>query len=984
MKNIKLGKMVKFFTFMTYLTSLVPLFAGTVIDVMTLTKDASGRYTYTFTKENWDDGGSGKVDGKVCTTSFTYDGSEDITLYLDAMCSSWTDGRGLYQGSITQTGTGKINVVWKTNAMRAGAPSVTTNYTGTTTFEGGPSLYLYNGTELGKGQLILNGGNVCSGWNSTGTGNVTPNDIVFNAIELKNNTTFRAGWGNKGYNPPASLTFNGTISGSKPLTFGGESNPGPVTINSENTYTGGTDFSYNISTSANSHEFYTGTPYAMRAALMTVNSNTPFGTGAVTVKNSGEKGSTVATPNLWAFKTTDSAGNAVNRTLANQINVNTYTANEKNYNGHLYLLNDGAVSGATYGTVTLSGKLSGSSGSVLHVLNKGFVLNPAELGNVTVEVSSGDNPFGTAALNVTGKGTYSFQTLTDTKVTPVAHTIAHSEITIQNDQTFTISNADTTSLSVTPTTVSFKNGNSKLVLQNTSAANAITFGSDANRVTLSGGGKLDLSGTTGAKVYLTNNGAARNFSIVGPSTTTNKASVYYKTTSDHQFTGALTGNMDLTVSNTQNVRFNHNYGTGSSFAGNVYLNNQNIYLTYTDELGTATAGTAIYYNLSGNMSNGGNGGVSRPVVNKDLVLQKNAFVRIGWMQYSTEAFTNPCSITFNGTISEQGGSRSLTLGSCGESSSGRFVINGNNTYTGGTFIGTSNNAPNAEAYAYKIRSEYVLGSSTAFSTGTVSAFDSKTNCIPFAIKLNTTDTSKPVTFSNKLDIKNNVVSLNNFSSNTVIYDGEIVGTAGTTLYFGEFDYSKVYTYKEGNSQKVSYDWSSFNKDKGQILFNGTIGTATSKLNVQVNDGVKLGGTGKIFGNVDLLNGSLVTLSTETNEDAPMAVNGTLTIEPGSTLELNVSAEEMSSILSVENLVQKDGATLKLNFTGTLTDENPVPIISSAADLSNLKFTTTGVDAAVVYHAGQLILVTHSAVPEPATWVLLVLGILFCGAMKRRM
>lgn len=816
------------------------------IDVTTLTKNASGQYAYTFTTT-----GNDKVD----TTSFTYGGAEDVTLYLDASTSNWTDGRWRYQGSITETGTGKLNVIWKTGALRMGAPTVTTDYTGSTTMSGA-ALYLCDGSEFGSGTLtIQSGANVCTGWN-----NSSPSNLVFNQpIVLQSGTvTFRAGWGSTAFNPPSTITFNGAISGNAVLQFGGEASPGPVTINSSNTYTNGTRIAYNANDNQ-AHTYYSGTDYALKCALFTLNSAQPFSTGAVTIASGGD--STNGTlPIMFAFKTTDGSGKAVNRTLTNTLALNGYKYKDVQYDSDLYLLNDGAVtSPASFGTVTVNSTLTGTG--TLHIMNEGITVN-----------------------------------LTNAKV----------------DDKFISTTAN----------------------------------------------------------------------IVGTSSSAKRAVVNYTTTADHQFTGALTGNMDLTIKGNSNVRFNHNYGAGSSFTGNTYLNCVNVYLTNTDELGAAADGTAIYVNITGNLSNGGNYGISRPVINKDIVLQRNLQTRIGWSDKDGVTVDNPCSITFNGDIS---GAYSLALGCAGnEQGSGRYVLNGNNTYSGGTILGSFNNASSNSVNVY--RTEYVLGTNSAFGSKKdgLSFFKGNADCTPVSIKLNTTDSAHPVTFEYALNITDHVVTLGNFGANTVVFNSAITGNAGSTIYFGEMDYTQYYTYRAAKTP--GYDWANKqNAGKGLIQFDGTIGTAAVPMNAVVNEKVLFGGTGTINGTLTISPDATLSLGSA-NVGNPMEVSD-LVLDGDIVIDLD-SLKFDGELLRVTGTSDVDaGSEIVINYGGSVTGGESVSLIDfgSGVDFGDLSITLNTAGGGMLWLNGEkLMLSSTNAVPEPSTLALALTALLLgLGVFRRR-
>ncbi|MDO4582938.1 MAG: PEP-CTERM sorting domain-containing protein [Planctomycetia bacterium] len=137
------------------------------------------------------------------------------------------------------------------------------------------NIYFGTGAEMGnkKSNIItMSSGHIV---NQGQSNPIVPNDIVTTG---SGNIVIRAGWNltSHGGGDKSSLTLTGDISGTKGISYSGETNAGAIYLRGNNTYAGNTSitYGYTASTSAN-HRCWFG-----------IGSDTAFSTGTVTVNTS--------------------------------------------------------------------------------------------------------------------------------------------------------------------------------------------------------------------------------------------------------------------------------------------------------------------------------------------------------------------------------------------------------------------------------------------------------------------------------------------------------------------------------------------------------------------------------------------------------------------------------------------------------------------------------------------------------------------------
>ncbi len=348
--------------------------------------------------------------------------------------------------------------------------------------------------------------------------------------------------------------------------------------------------------------------------------------------------------------------------------------------------------------------------------------------------------------------------------------------------------------------------------------------------------------------------------ITGPGADEEKG-VFRMDISDDQFSGVrykgkITGNLDLYYTGTGNWRM---YGV-NDYTGDTYVQSRaSVYLTTGKELGT---GTIYWQGNGGHIVNEGNEGFRATVLDNNVVLATGKHVfRCGW-----NIDNNPASFTLNGVISGEG---ALSFNE-GEFTPGTFVINGANTYSGGTLLRGSYNGNAINPYA-----TYVLGNSSAFGTGTVTA---EGCCV--------------IDVSNISEFSNNIIAkeFQNFKQNVV----KNTGSGAVTLKSNTIDV-------QSGTLEIQ------NTGSGSI----SLVNSNSSITVKGTLGLKNTGAGSI------------TLG---NSSSPIKISGTIGLQNTGTGFVSVGAS--NSYVSIQG-----NGTLAFNSSGTayLTDLSSISITGPSTE-----------------------------------------------------
>lgn len=224
--------------------------------------------------------------------------------------------------------------------------------------------------------------------------------------------------------------------------------------------------------------------------------------------------------------------------------------------------------------------------------------------------------------------------------------------------------------------------------------------------------------------------------------------------------------------------------------------------------------------------------------------------------------------------------------------SGTLVLNGNNSYTGGTHL---------------TEGILVVGSNTALGTGALSAAAGTT-----------LDSNKSVNLGNAI-ILNGAVNI--AGSNAMTLSGNISGNGALI--------------KAGTAQLLL---SGSNVYSGNTVINGGTLTVNGSLagSTNVNSGGTLGGTGTV-GNVTVASGGTLNPG---NSIGTLTVNGNLTFASGSTYQVEADAAGNSDKVIVNGTATLNGNVVALPASGGSYQTNTAYTILSSTNALNGQFNSS--------------------------------------------
>lgn len=486
------------------------------------------------------------------------------------------------------------------------------------------------------------------------------------------------------------------------------------------------------------------------------------------------------------------------------------------------------------------------------------------------------------------------------------------------------------------------------VVINTSKLNLSSAISGSGGLTL---GSPSATGTGTSIVTLT--GAS---TYTGNTTLTSGTVAYSGTVGSNGTASAFGANGDVVLNGGLNIAFLQ------ATAASVFNRNISVLGKGTNYIGTA--GSGYTDTIAGNVS-----------------LTNNVYTYGG-------ANAAASAILFNGTISGAGGINDTGLG--------YVVLNGNNTYGGGTLIGSGSNG-----------STFVAGTDTAFGTGTIyfnaaaatSTLSGGTQTRTLANNLFLGATANAFAGSAALTV-NGGVNLNGRAtvniSNTsgagvtfggVVADGGIYKTgAGTLTLVGNNTYAGG-TYLAAASN---------------VFVNNTAGSGTGLGAVNVaTSGSLLGGTGTVAGAVTVASGGLLQGGANGVVSAggssatgvgSLTLNSDLTMATGSIIQLFLGADGSHGTLArgggTWNLAANQAFSLPGAAAGVFYDNILTGLAADPGTEGGWTFTSAGMTGTFTYDGGNgpgNIDLTLTAVPEPATVLggLLTVGALGWGMRRRR-
>ncbi|MEY2485787.1 MAG: fibronectin-binding autotransporter adhesin [Verrucomicrobiota bacterium] len=302
------------------------------------------------------------------------------------------------------------------------------------------------------------------------------------------------------------------------------------------------------------------------------------------------------------------------------------------------------------------------------------------------------------------------------------------------------------------------------------------------------------------------------------------------------------------------------------------------------------------------------------------------------------------TIVLNGVISETGGARSLSL------KNGTFQLNNANTYTGGTSIDAAG-------------TNLIVGNDTALGTGTftnnsASTFQAGTGARTLA---NDVVLAGNMTINGGFAVRFNGSFTSSGSSSRTL---TVSNTGGATLA------GNIFLQEAAASGRTFIVNGSSAVNMTGVVANGGVGSAglrysgTDVLTLS-NSNTYSGGT-----SITVAGGTIVAAK----DGALGSGNISLTTTASVTLTLQGGATN-NYIADSANLSLITGNTVNLNFTGT-----PDTIAQLIVNGSSAAAGTYGAgDFPELFGTGQL---TVLGIPEPATWMLMGVGLLL-GAQRLR-
>jgi len=519
------------------------------------------------------------------------------------------------------------------------------------------------------------------------------------------------------------------------------------------------------------------------------------------------------------------------------------------------------------------------------------------------------------------------KTLSVTNSTGSAITIS-STVDNQNSAGSAASSAGTLSFSSTQDiTYSGKaSGNVKLSLTSNGKVNFTGSATDLTELSLKGTGEVQISG-----------------SIAGTTTlklASNGANVFYRVKSKNV---SRTG--DTYISGGDQCRAHISYGSGLG-SGTIYLdgnlcNNSDtkmVTLTQPIVVNGSTASFRVAYHSDG---------------------ASGALMKLTGVISSDPAKDSSYKLTFNAN----------------EGSPGYIFLYGENTFSCPSYFSSGNNT-----------NKVVLGTDSALGTSTLTLNGSGT----LFLESNTAETTR--TLSNTIKIGNSkTLRFETVSTNWASADEN----SNYTLAAAKGDSVIESTITGGSGSQLIFGSATSAMNSGAITFSGTAGTSTTPLAVSVAAGqtligdggtingtltMDLGSTLKITGGLKVSGKVTVkdlqfVLSEGTEGLKLLDVDGTLTLPSDAKIGATADFETpdpfySAQLFSMENVVDESG---KKYTSEELMAKLPKTIPTSAGWNYIPYYTANGIG----FHADP------NGLPEPATWGLLLAGVLGLAAVRRK-
>ena len=739
--------------------------------------------------------------------------------------------------------------------------------------------------------------------------------------------------------------------------------------------------------------------------------------------------------NITIASTIANGGTAIGGIVSVTATGNTILSGNNTYGG-LTTMN------AIGGTLTLSGNNAGAAGGFTLTAGTLNINNSYALGTGTLTISTNATINNTSGAAVTNAANQSWALADGLTFGTASSTSANNldlgtgNVTISGGRIITLNGSNAilsigfgniTSTSSGRTLTANGAGNT-LFLRGLSLSQNSTA---AVTVTLAGSANINIDGA-----IVPGSAFAHGVTITNTGTTTfNGTNTYTGATTISAGTLALSGNLNgsnvtinggtlnqtstgliaggsstLTVSTgTATLAGNNTFAGGTTLSSSGTLNINHEYALGSGPLLTTggtinnTSGRAI--TLATTNAQSWNGPITFLGTN-DLNLGTGNVT----MSASRIVSVNAGNLTIGGSIGEAAAGYSFT-----KNGSGTLFLNGSNTYTGATTInrGTLN-----VAYLNNNNVSGPLGNSSgnsklAFNEGTLQytgsnatssdrgyrlsgngTFDASGNGAGATMSMTKTGAIDSLFSGNKIltltgsNLGNNIIS-GSFSDNSAINTLSVVKSgAGTWIMAGNNTYTGSTSVTEGKlyiNGRTSTG-SAVNVSGGLLGGNGTVaGSVTVNSGATIAGGVNGVGTLTLSSSLTLSDNSTFSAgiggSTAGSQYSQVLVAGAVTLSGTNNLALSLSYTPSDQQLFFLTI----GAT---GFTGTFDSVNGVATTlteGSTFSLADQQFMIgyTGNSTAGTFSGGNDLVLQASAVPEPSTWALLLVGLVAGVFLVRR-
>lgn len=627
----------------------------------------------------------------------------------------------------------------------------------------------------------------------------------------------------------------------------------------------------------------------------------------------------------------------------------------------VYIAGETASIRAAYeGSITVTGKISDLEGAT----NPKFTIAANENAANTYKLY-GENDYTCG----TWVGVSSYADLTHKIFIRTPSAFGTGPIQMVSNANLTLEKTETTSANSLANTIHL--GGKKLNVTN-STGGAITFTTPVDNLNASGAsagtaGTLAINGGDYAVTFsgdITGNAAV---SITGKAAITfngtlqDNASLSFKSTGLSPITGTLTDAGTLTFDNNGAAVYYRLNAGAQERTGATYINggnNTRVHVSYGSYLGTGP----IY--LNGNLCNN-NTGTQRVSFSQPIIVNGgNASLRVAYVDMDSKAM-----MKITGVISSDpahDADHKLTFNAV-ESGPGVIFLYGENTFTCPSFLSGDNNS-----------NKLVLGTDSSLGESTLTANGSGTLYLETneADATRTLDNTLKIAKDKTLRIETVSTTWNSEAENSsytfaaakgnAVVSSAISGATGSKLIFGS------------NTAAMN---------SGPVTFSGTAGTEETPLAVSVTAGQKF------ISDEALVNGTLTMAAASTLEvptslkvtgdmTAPktidlsvddsssnsiiLDVGGTLVIPGGANIQIasafeNPDASSIIQVLSADSILDETGA----QYTPAQLLAMVPDVLPSGAGWDYVAFYANN---GIGYRADL------TGVPEPATWVLLVMGL----------